>query len=77
MVECIVDCEELVYGDGRVLLLPYSVNGHVHEVIVRCADCAYCTRYDGRPVPGYCRKHSRAVWDFTRFCPDGVAHGRA
>lgn len=41
MPEYIVDCEHVPYGDGLTLVLPISINGHVHEPITRCRDCEY------------------------------------
>lgn len=41
MPEYIVDCEHVPYGDGRTLVLPISINGHVHERLIRCHDCEY------------------------------------
>ena len=46
MAEYIVDCEHVPYGDGKTLVLPISINGHVHERLIRCRDCIYC-----RPLP--------------------------
>ena len=42
MPEYVVDCEQLPYGDGMTIVLPISINGHVHERLVRCQDCVYC-----------------------------------
>ena len=43
------------------------------EQIVRCRDCEFCTIYgDNAQVPGNCRKWSRAVYDFDKFCSDGT-----
>ena len=39
MPEYVVDCMHLPYGDGLTLVLPVSINGHVHERIIRCRDC--------------------------------------
>ena len=47
MSEYVVDCKEVPYGEGMVMVLPVSINGHVHERLTRCADCR-CN--DG----GYC-----------------------
>ena len=33
MPEYVVDCMHLPYGDGLTLVLPVSINGHVHERI--------------------------------------------
>lgn len=41
MPEYVVDCMHLPYGDGLMLVLPVSINGHVHERIVRCRDCKH------------------------------------
>lgn len=43
MPEYVVDCEQLPYGDGMTIVLPISINGHVHERVVRCKDCRHCT----------------------------------
>lgn len=42
MAEYIVDCDEVPYGDGKSLVLPISINGHVHERLIRCKDCHHC-----------------------------------
>lgn len=47
MAEYVVDCELMPYGDGRTLVLPVSINGHVHERITRCKDCEWCEPLDG------------------------------
>ena len=64
MAEYVVDCELIPYGDGRVLVLPYSFGGHVHERIVRCSDCyhygtcSHWCRSMGHMMPpdGYCHR---------------------
>ena len=42
MPEYVVDCSHLPYGDGKTLVLPISINGHVHERLIRCRDCDHC-----------------------------------
>ena len=65
MYEHIVDCEHVPYGDGKALVLPISVNGHVHERIIRCAECRYCsTEY----LPYYCRAWHNWVNADTGYC---------
>lgn len=71
MIECIVECEEVVLSDGRTMILPHTTAPHVHERIVRCRDCRFASEYTGRPIPGYCRKHGKAIWDFIDYCPHG------
>lgn len=71
MIECIVECEEVALPDGRTLILPYTTAPHVHERIVRCRDCCFAAQYADRPIPGYCRKHGKAIWDFAHHCPYG------
>ena len=73
MPEHIVDCEHVPYGDGRVLVLPVSINGHVHERLTRCRDCIYCRRIVWPPPDARyecrLRPYSR---HFTE--PDGYCH---
>ena len=64
MPEYIVDCEELPYGEGRTLVLPVSINGHVHERLTRCGDCALCSE----SLPHYCRAWHNWIWDEGGFC---------
>lgn len=74
MPEYIVDCDELPLDNGRFLVLPVSVNGHVHERLIRCKDCDHC-----HMVPGICasgdirhqcwvRFHSKHFTDPDGFC---------
>lgn len=82
MPEYIVECDNLRYVDEhglqRVIVVPYGT-AHVRERIVRCCQCAYGHRHgDDAPIPGYCRRHGRALWDFDGYCSDGeVRHGNA
>ena len=40
--------------------------------VVRCADCRFCTEYGSdSPVPGFCRRFSRALFDFDGYCSWG------
>ena len=65
MTEYVVDCEHVPYGDGMTLVLPISVNGHVHERLIRCQDCDYCSQTQ----PHYCRS-----WHAFLFKLDGYCH---
>ena len=37
--EYVVDCAHVPYGEDMVMVLPISINGHVHEPVIRCKDC--------------------------------------
>lgn len=76
MPEYVVDCEHVPYGDGMALVLPVSVNGHVHEPIVRCRDCEHAKVLDvkGEPVTiCYCRKALAHTTTPDGFCDRGRA----
>ena len=76
--EYVVDCAHVPYGEDMVMVLPISINGHVHERIIRCRDCDYC-----HEVPGICasgdirhqcwvRFHSKHFTDPDGFCSSAV-----
>lgn len=73
MPEYVVDCDEVAYGDGKKIVLPVSINGHVHERLIRCRDCRFCHQTLWPPAdPRHeCRRlaYSR---HFTE--PDGFCH---
>ena len=73
MPEYVVDCVHLQYGDGLTLVLPVSINGHVHERIVRCRDCAHC---DKREWPSADERYECKYRPYSRHCtdPDGFCH---
>lgn len=64
MPEYIVDCAHVPYGDDLLMVLPISINGHVHEKLTRCAQC----RNRGEVEPYYCR-----MWG-TWVRLDGFCH---
>lgn len=64
MPEYIVDCEHVPYGKGMVMVLPVSISSHVHERLIRCEDCDYCSI----TVPHYCRSWHVDVFDLKGFC---------
>lgn len=74
MPEYIVDCEHVPYGDGMTLVLPISINGHVHERLIRCKDCGHChkvvSQYAGE-VRHECRLNTYSR-HYTE--PDGFCH---
>ena len=72
MPEYIVDCDELPLDNGRFLVLPVSVNGHVHEAIVRCRDCEYAKLLDVRGQPTTICYHRASLAHTTM--PDGFCH---
>ena len=43
MAEYVVDCDVVPHPKDpeASLVLPISVNGHVHERLIRCKDCEY------------------------------------
>lgn len=63
MAEYIVDCAEVPHDSG-VLVLPISINGHVHERLIRCKDCLYAA--DRMPI--YCRIWHSVIWNEYAFC---------
>lgn len=71
MPEYIVDCEHVPYGEGMTLVLPVSINGHVHERLVRCTDCDYCSM----TLPHYCRAWHTQVYKLDGFCHRAVPRG--
>lgn len=71
MPEYIVDCEHVPYGEGKTLVLPISINGHVHERLIRCADCDYCSM----TLPHYCRVWHTQVYKLDGFCHRAVPRG--
>jgi len=73
MAEYIVDCDEVPYGDGKSLVLPISINGHVHERLIRCKDCGLSGEarlLDG--TPALCCNRFSAFSHVTD--PDGYCH---
>ena len=68
MAEYIVDCDEVPYGDGKSLVLPISINGHVHERLIRCKDCHHCHKI-GQRCECRLNVYSRHYTD-----PDGYCH---
>lgn len=75
MPEYIVDCEHVPYVDGMTLVLPVSINGHVHEPVTRCRDCLYgaTTCVKGRFVTVCTKRADLAhVKDLDGFCDEGV-----
>lgn len=69
MPEYIVDCEHVPYGDDLMLVLPISINGHVHERIIRCRDCYWCTEYDKPAIfKGHCRAWRAQMHELDGFC---------
>lgn len=81
MPEHIVDCEHVPYGEGLLMVLPVSINGHVRETVVRCAECAHCATHEN-PV-----RHNRWLVCELRsehhyrtradgFCHHGVQRSR-
>ena len=68
MLEYIVDCEHVPYGDGKTLVLPVSINGHVHERLIRCGDCDYCSK----SLPHYCRAWHNWVFNDGGYCHRAV-----
>ena len=79
MPEYIVDCRHQPYGDGKMLVLPISIGGHVHERITRCRDCHHCykvlvsphdERYECRV-----RTYSRHFTSPDGYCDQGVQRG--
>ena len=62
--EYIVDCAHVPYGDDLLMVLPISINGHVHERIIRCGDCDSCSE----SLPLYCRTWHTWVNDPNGFC---------
>ena len=78
MPEYIVDCEHVPYGDGKSLVLPISINGHVHERLIRCRDCAKCTAYLLIGSELHICKHFDEYWHVTDpdgFCDRAVPRG--
>ena len=80
MAEYIVDCDEVPYGDGKSLVLPISINGHVHERLVRCRDCKHCHEVPGQSfgeVRHECRLnvYSRHFTELDGFCHKGELRG--
>lgn len=71
MPEYIVDCEHVPYGEGRALVLPISVNGHVHERLVRCSGCKHRSEVE----PWYCRKWHAWVGGKDGYCHKGEPKG--
>ena len=77
MPEYIVDCEHVPYGEGKTLVLPISINGHVHERLIRCKDCDHChkavNQYAGE-VRYECRLniYSRHYTELDGFCNRAV-----
>ena len=77
MPEYVVDCEHVPMGDA-LLVLPIVVNGHVHERVVRCRDCAHSRTLDVRGEPMticYYRKAMAHTTEPGGFCKDGVPKG--
>ena len=80
MPEYIVDCDELPYGDGMTLVLPISIQSHVHERLIRCKDCDHChkvvSQYAGE-VRHECRLniYSRHYTELDGFCHRAVPRG--
>lgn len=72
MREYVVDCEQVPYGEGKVLVLPVSVNGHVHEQLIRCRDCRFC----GTLVFQADERHECRLSPYARHFtePDGYCH---
>ena len=80
MAEYIVDCDEVPYGDGKSLVLPISINGHVHERLIRCKDCGHCevSTPFGREL--HICKQFDEYWHVTDpdgFCDRAVPRGDA
>lgn len=74
MPEYIVDCEHVPYGEGKTLVLPISINGHVHERLIRCKDCDYCHPAMGQSL-GEQRLECRLnVYSRHYTEPDGFCH---
>lgn len=65
MPEYIVDCDHVPYGEGMTLVLPISINGHVHEQLIRCRDCDHSDRF----YPFWCH-----AWNAPTFNPDGFCN---
>lgn len=68
MPEYIVDCDEVAYGAGTTLVLPVSTGGHVHERLVRCHDCGYCSH----ALPHYCRAWHNWVFNGDSYCSRAI-----
>ena len=71
--EYIVDCDEVACGDGKKIVLPMSINGHVHERLIRCRDCRF---YDLTLWPPALLRHEcTRVANSRHFTePDGFCH---
>ena len=58
---------------GLYSAISKTMHARKGERVIRCRDCDYCTQYgDASQIPGCCRKWSRAVYDFDKFCSDAV-----
>lgn len=73
MAEFVVDCDIIPHPTepDRSLVLPISINGHVHERIIRCKDCDYCSM----TLPHYCRAWHTQVYKLDGFCHRAVPRG--
>ena len=68
MVEYIVDCDDS-------LMLPVCIAGHVHERVIRCKNCKYCTIYKEQaygPI-GYCKCWFVPIYKLSGFCHRAIA----
>lgn len=74
MPEYIVDCEHLPYGDGKTLVMPVSIGGHVHEQLICCRDCRFChpVMWPSHDTRHECqlRKYSRHYTEPDKFCSE-------
>lgn len=73
MAEYIVDCDEVPHDSG-VLVLPISINGHVHERLIRCKDCDHCHEATSRGSGEVRYECRRNVYSRHYTEPDGFCH---
>lgn len=70
MPEYIVDCEHLYYGDGEMLVIPFSIE----DRLIRCRDCRFChpVMWPSHDTRHECqlRKYSRHYTEPDKYCSE-------